>query len=110
MGSNFIENVQGYLSQCRDLENAHHERMLEIAIVTLEKVVKNELDEDIPDELRNVSESLKLIFLNFKQVGLFFSKYFSSLSNCAEELCFSNFKCMRIDGIYLECLYCILFT
>lgn len=57
MGSNFIENVQGYLSQCRDLENAHHERMLEIAIVTLEKVVKNELDEDIPDELRNVSEN-----------------------------------------------------
>ena len=59
MGSNFIENVQGYLSQCRDLENNHHERMLEIAIVTLEKVVKNELDEEISDDLRNVSKSCK---------------------------------------------------
>lgn len=54
MCSNFIENVQGYLSQCRDLENAHHERMLEIAIITLEKVVKNELDEEISDDLRNL--------------------------------------------------------
>lgn len=54
MGSTFIENVQGYLSQCRDLENVHHERMLEIAIVTLEKVVKNELDDEISDDLRNL--------------------------------------------------------
>jgi hypothetical protein len=54
MGSNFIENVQGYLSQCRDLENAHHERMLEIAIITLEKFVKNELDDEISEDLRNV--------------------------------------------------------
>jgi len=60
MGSNFIENVQGYLSQCRDLENAHHERMLEIAIVTLEKVVKNELDDEISDDLRNVSKCTHL--------------------------------------------------
>ena len=50
----FIENVQGLLSQCRDLENQHHERMLEISIVTLEKVVKNELDEDMPDDVREV--------------------------------------------------------
>lgn len=54
MCSTFIENVQGYLSQCRDLENAHHERMLEIAIITLEKVVKNELDDEISDDLRNL--------------------------------------------------------
>lgn len=55
MGTTFIENVQGYLSQCRDLENAHHERMLEIAIITLEKFVKNELDDEISEDLRNVS-------------------------------------------------------
>ena len=58
MGSTFIENVQGYLSQCRDLENNHHERMLEIAISTLEKVVKNELDDQISDDLRNVSDTV----------------------------------------------------
>lgn len=56
MCSNFIENVQGYLSQCRDLENAHHERMLEIAIITLEKVVKNELDDEISEDLRMVRD------------------------------------------------------
>ena len=54
MVSSFIENIQSNMSQCRDLENIHHERLLEIAIVTLEKVVKNELDEDIPDDLREV--------------------------------------------------------
>ena len=56
MCSNFIENVQGYLSQCRDLENNHHERMLEIAIITLEKVVKNELDDEISEDLRMVRD------------------------------------------------------
>ena len=54
MVSNFIEHVQGLVSQLRDLENAHHEKLLEIAIITLEKVVKNELDDEIPDDLREV--------------------------------------------------------
>ncbi|XP_046348948.1 dynein regulatory complex subunit 3-like [Haliotis rufescens] len=52
MVSNFTEQVQGFLTQCRDLENQHHERMMEIAIVTLEKVIKNELDEEISEDLR----------------------------------------------------------
>ncbi|CAH1794345.1 unnamed protein product [Owenia fusiformis] len=54
MVSGFLENVQALISQCRDLENMHHERMMEIAIITLEKVLKNELDDDIPDELREL--------------------------------------------------------
>ncbi len=40
---------------CRDLENQHHEQQLEIALATLEKVVKNELEEDIPDDMAMVS-------------------------------------------------------
>lgn len=52
MVSTFIENCQGHISQLRDLENIHHEKLLEISIVTLEKVVKNELDEEIPEDLR----------------------------------------------------------
>ncbi|CAK6437602.1 unnamed protein product [Pipistrellus nathusii] len=40
------------MAQCRDLENHHHEKLLEIAINTLEKVVKGELDEDLPDDVR----------------------------------------------------------
>ncbi|XP_067317234.1 dynein regulatory complex subunit 3-like [Anolis sagrei] len=48
----FIENEQGLMAQCRDLENHHHEKLLEIAINTLEKVVKSEFDEEMPDEVR----------------------------------------------------------
>ncbi|KAL2765918.1 dynein regulatory complex subunit 3 isoform a [Daubentonia madagascariensis] len=48
----FIENVQSLMAQCRDLENHHHEKLLEISINTLEKIVKGELDEDLPDDLR----------------------------------------------------------
>uniref|UniRef100_A0A8C6XZA6 Dynein regulatory complex subunit 3 n=1 Tax=Naja naja TaxID=35670 RepID=A0A8C6XZA6_NAJNA len=40
------------MAQCRDLENHHHEKLLEIAINTLEKIVKSEYDEEMPDEVR----------------------------------------------------------
>ncbi|XP_013798825.2 dynein regulatory complex subunit 3 [Apteryx mantelli] len=50
--STFIENVQGMMAQCRDLENHHHEKLLEISINTLEKSAKNELDKDLPDNVR----------------------------------------------------------
>uniref|UniRef100_A0A452TF20 Dynein regulatory complex subunit 3 n=1 Tax=Ursus maritimus TaxID=29073 RepID=A0A452TF20_URSMA len=40
------------MAQCRDLENHHHEKLLEISINTLEKILKGELDEDLPDDLR----------------------------------------------------------
>ncbi|KAJ8037161.1 Dynein regulatory complex subunit 3 [Holothuria leucospilota] len=52
MVSNFVEHVQGLISQVRDLENIHHEKVLEIAISTLEKYVKNELDDELSEELK----------------------------------------------------------
>ncbi|XP_051023241.1 LOW QUALITY PROTEIN: dynein regulatory complex subunit 3 [Acomys russatus] len=48
----FIENVQSLMAQCRDLENHHHEKLLEIAINILEKILKGEMDEDLPDDVR----------------------------------------------------------
>ncbi|XP_067285156.1 dynein regulatory complex subunit 3 [Pseudorasbora parva] len=51
MAGGFIEYVQGIFVMCRDLENQHHEQQLEIALATPEKVVKNELEEEIPDEV-----------------------------------------------------------
>ncbi|XP_038618915.1 dynein regulatory complex subunit 3 [Tachyglossus aculeatus] len=48
----FVENVQGLMAQCRDLENHHHEKLLEIAIITLEKIVKSEFEDDLPDDVR----------------------------------------------------------
>ncbi|XP_074453446.1 dynein regulatory complex subunit 3 isoform X1 [Larus michahellis] len=52
IASTFIENVKGMITQCRDLENRHHEELLEISITTLEKSVKNELDEDLPADVQ----------------------------------------------------------
>ncbi|XP_029913067.1 dynein regulatory complex subunit 3 [Myripristis murdjan] len=52
MVTNFIETVQGIFAQCRDLENFHHEKLKEIAVATLEKVAKSEVEEDIPDNVR----------------------------------------------------------
>ena len=60
----FIENVQGHTSGLRDLENMHHQKLEEIAMVTLEKVVKNELDEDIPEDLRDVSHNIVYDVIN----------------------------------------------
>lgn len=48
----FIEQVQGLMTQLRDMENIHHEKVSDIAVVTLEKLMKNELEEDLPDDLR----------------------------------------------------------
>ncbi|XP_046312645.1 dynein regulatory complex subunit 3, partial [Marmota monax] len=48
----FIENVQGFMAQCRDLENHHHEKLLEIAINTLEKTAKGEIGNDLPEDVR----------------------------------------------------------
>ncbi|XP_019609320.2 dynein regulatory complex subunit 3 isoform X2 [Rhinolophus sinicus] len=48
----FIENVQSLMAQCRDLETHHHEKLLEICINTLEKMLKGELDADLPDDVR----------------------------------------------------------
>uniref|UniRef100_A0A8C8S9R5 Dynein regulatory complex subunit 3 n=1 Tax=Pelusios castaneus TaxID=367368 RepID=A0A8C8S9R5_9SAUR len=40
------------MAQCRDLENHHHEKLLEIAINTLEKIIKSEFDDELPDAVR----------------------------------------------------------
>ncbi|XP_010841200.1 PREDICTED: leucine-rich repeat-containing protein 48 [Bison bison bison] len=50
----FVENVQSLMAQCRDLENHHHEKLLEIAINILEKIVKGEMDEDLTDDVRSL--------------------------------------------------------
>ena len=49
------------MTQCRELENAHHEKLSDIAVVTLEKFMKNELEEELPDDLRNVCIFTKLV-------------------------------------------------
>ena len=53
--NNFVEQMQGYFAQLRDLENIQFERLQELCIVTLEKVMKNEMPEDFAEDLRDVS-------------------------------------------------------
>ncbi|KAM3916498.1 dynein regulatory complex subunit 3 [Leptodactylus fuscus] len=48
--STFLETVQGLYPL--DLENQHHEHLLELCINMLERVLKGEMDEDMTDELR----------------------------------------------------------
>lgn len=50
----FLESVQGHTSGLRELENLHHQKLEEIAMITLERVVKNELDDELPDDVREV--------------------------------------------------------
>ncbi|NXA94065.1 DRC3 protein, partial [Melanocharis versteri] len=58
IASTFTENIQGiypfHSIQCRDLENQHHEKLMEIAIATLEKLEKDELEENLPDDVRRL--------------------------------------------------------
>lgn len=55
MVSNFVEHMQGLFGQLRDLENIQFEKLQELCIITLEKVIKNEISDDFPEELRDVS-------------------------------------------------------
>ncbi|OCT64478.1 dynein regulatory complex subunit 3 [Xenopus laevis] len=54
MVSTFLETVQGLMAQIRDLENHHHEKLLEISINILEKVLKGEMEDEITDDLRMI--------------------------------------------------------
>uniref|UniRef100_A0A8C3T3D6 Dynein regulatory complex subunit 3 n=1 Tax=Chelydra serpentina TaxID=8475 RepID=A0A8C3T3D6_CHESE len=49
---NIADQVSTFIENCRDLENHHHEKLMENAINTLEKIVKSEFDEEMPDDVR----------------------------------------------------------
>ena len=52
MVSMFIESIMAFMSQARDLENTHHEKLSEIALPTVDKLAKNELDDEISEDVR----------------------------------------------------------
>ena len=52
----FVEQIQGLFSQMRDLENIQFERLQELCLTTLEKVVKGEVPDDFHDDLRDVTK------------------------------------------------------
>ncbi|XP_022608371.1 dynein regulatory complex subunit 3 [Seriola dumerili] len=54
MVANFSETIQGMFAQCRDLEDNYNQNVRKIAVATLEKVAKDDLDDDIPDDVRSL--------------------------------------------------------
>ncbi|XP_042370602.1 dynein regulatory complex subunit 3-like [Plectropomus leopardus] len=52
MVGSFSETAQGIFVQCRDLEDNYHEKIRNIAVATLENVANDELDEDLPDDVK----------------------------------------------------------
>jgi hypothetical protein len=64
--TNFVEQIQSYFSQIRDLENIQFERLQELSLTTLEKVVKGEVPDDFTDDLKDVIITLmKRILMHF---------------------------------------------
>ena len=55
MVSTFVENIQEMTTKCRDLETQHHERLMEICVRLLDKVVKTELNDELTEELQEVN-------------------------------------------------------
>ncbi|NXI76390.1 DRC3 protein, partial [Rhipidura dahli] len=58
IASTFIEKIQGiypfHSIQCRNLENQHHEKLMEMTFAILKKLDKDELEEDFPDDVRRL--------------------------------------------------------
>lgn len=44
------------MTQLRDMENDHHEKVTEIAITLLEQMAKNQLEEELHEDVRVVSK------------------------------------------------------
>ncbi|NXK93795.1 DRC3 protein, partial [Formicarius rufipectus] len=92
IASTFIENIKEiypfHSIRCRDLENHHHEKLMEIAITTLEKSVKGELEEDLPDDVQkllvdkntivtaaNISHSIRLRKIDKRESDMLCNAY-----------------------------------
>jgi len=45
------------------LETNHHEKLSDVAVVTLEKLMKNELEEEMNEDVRVVSKPFRKRFL-----------------------------------------------
>ena len=46
------------MTQLRDMENNHHEKVTELAVTLLEQMAKNQLEEELHDDLKVVSKQV----------------------------------------------------
>ncbi|NWT04032.1 DRC3 protein, partial [Mionectes macconnelli] len=85
---NLFLNIFCTMGQCRDLENQHHEKLMEIALTTLEKSLKGKLEEDLPADVQtllvdkntivnavNMSHSIRLRKIDKRESDMLCSTY-----------------------------------
>jgi len=70
--TNFVETIQGFFSQIRDLENIQFERLQELCLTMLEKVLKGEVPEDFSDDLKDVTNLTSLFNKSIMITLIFF--------------------------------------
>ncbi|NWV82046.1 DRC3 protein, partial [Dasyornis broadbenti] len=92
IASTFMENIKGiypfHSIQCRDLENQHHEKLMELTITILEKAEKHELEEDLPDDAQmlladkntivnalNMSHGIRLLKIDKRESDMLSNTY-----------------------------------
>ena len=51
-----MTQVTSSMTQLRDMENNHHEKVTELAVTRLEQMAKNQLEEELHDDLKVVSK------------------------------------------------------
>ena len=51
-----LTQVTSSMTQLRDMENNHHEKVTELAVTRLEQMAKNQLEEELHDDLKVVSK------------------------------------------------------
>ena len=62
MVSNFTESMRANFSQIRELQAYFNESTVNLCVATVERIMKGELEEEFPDDTREVSQ---MIFINY---------------------------------------------
>ena len=61
MVSTFTESMRGNFSQIRDLQAYFNESIVSLCTAAVERVAKGELEDEFPDDTREVSEENALL-------------------------------------------------
>ena len=73
MVSNFTESMRANFSQLRELQSYFNESIVNLCVATVERIMKGELDDELPDDIREVCRRntisrkifFSFVFLNF---------------------------------------------
>ncbi len=57
MVSNFTESMRANFSQLRELQAYFNESIVNLCVATVERILKGELEDEFPDDTREVSRT-----------------------------------------------------